>query len=355
MSTMSTNKELELTPDSQTKTITTPRFERAAEFAFDDPNQYEFSEAAFLLAFWSILVVTEGVVRFVQHGRPGAPGLFYRSNPTRFWAELVGALLELIFGAFGLLVGLSGGVLDYYSHTLTCILFLMQVVLGAYVFIAYVVVIPAYRIATEDAQLSLTPGASKTLGVLGILASASFCLALQGGQFVFITRLIAYSGPDDFLGHRATAACKRRAVLWNLVYAAAGLWTLAAGAILTHFEGAGLTARPFFAPPIVGRSPLFLLITGAVMVVWPLVGIAITLFDLLDVVRDYVCASFVVFLFVHVSFTVGQLGLIADNPAPPGNAAAGAALHSHLVFMLCFLPPYFMFKHLRARNLEIYP
>ncbi len=38
-------------------------------FAFDE-HQYEFSEAAFLLAFWSTLVITEVVVRFVQHRQP---------------------------------------------------------------------------------------------------------------------------------------------------------------------------------------------------------------------------------------------------------------------------------------------
>ena len=355
MSTMSSDKDMQLTPASQTKTNTTPRFEHTAEFQFDDPDQYEFAEASFLLAFWSILVITEAVVRFVQQGRPAVPGLLSASEPTRFWGMLMGALFELIFGVFGLLVGLAGGILDYYSHTLTCVLFLVQVLFGAYVFIAYVIVIPAYRIASETPQLSLSVDMSKTLGALGICTSAAFCLALQGGQFVFITRLIAYSGPDDFLEHRGTKACKRRAILWNCIYAGAGLCTLVSGAILIAFEGSGLTDKPFFAPPNVGRSPVFLLITGIIMVVWPTIGIFITAMDLLDVVRDYVCASFVVFLFIHISYTIGQLGLISGNLSPPGDAAAAAALHSHLTFMLCFLPPYFMFKHLRARNLEIYP
>lgn len=57
--------------------------------------QKEFTEAAYLLAMWSILVMNEGVIRFIQHGQPAARGLF-GGMPSRFWAPMLAGL----FGTF---------------------------------------------------------------------------------------------------------------------------------------------------------------------------------------------------------------------------------------------------------------
>lgn len=317
--------------------------EASAPLKGDDANQRQFKEAAVLLSMWSILVANEGVIRFIQHGQPTAPGLFTSTAPNRFAAAFLGGIFEVIFGVFGLMIGLSAGILGHFSRGLALAFIGVQNVLGWYVFIDYVFVIPAYAIAqmTEPMIPGLSLGASTFIGVMGILTSLAFCLALQGGQFVFICRLIAYSTDKDFLNQRTSA--RMRAIFWNTNYALSGLWVTLQAAVVINGVGTGLTSAPFFAPPNVGRIPLYLLVTGVIMILWPLLGIAITVTGRRGLVRGYAAFSFFVFLWVYVHFTVGQLGFLAGGPmsAVP---AAGASLHNGLVMMLCFLGPYFMLK-----------
>lgn len=311
--------------------------------------QREFTEAAYLLAFWSILVMNEGVVRFIQHGKPAAP-LLFSGTPIRFWVPFLGALCEVIFGAFGFAVGLAGGVLDYFSKPLTLALIGVQTLAGWYTFITYVFVIPAFRIANETKpMLGMSAAASKAFGAMGILTSLSWCLALQGGQFVFISRLMAYGTEENFLKQRTGAGM--RSMFWNANYFLAGLWATISACIVINQKGIGLTKPgPFFAPPNVGRIPLYLLSTGLLMMFWSLGGIAICAMKNKAAIRKYAVGSFFVFLFVQVHYTIGQLGFIAANPAPSAVPAAGAALHNHLTFMVSFLGPYFMIKATNEKN-----
>lgn len=242
---------------------------------------------------------------------------------------------------FGLAVGLAGGVMGYYNRTLTLALAGVQNILGWYVFINYVFIIPSFNIANATPYATLTLGATKVIGVMGILSSVAFCLALQGGQFVFICRMIAFGGESDFLNQRNGA--KMRAVFWNMNYALAGLWATVQAAVIVNGLGGGLTAKPFMAPPNVGRIPLYLLFTGLIMLVWAMAGVGISILGQKSLIRNYIIASFPVFLFVFVHYTIGQLGFIA-MPKMSAGPAAGAAMHNHLVMMLCFLGPYFMWK-----------
>lgn len=322
-----------------------PQHDVEDQAVVSESDRREFREAALLLAMWSILVMNEGVIRFIQDGKPGADDLFKKlpNLPIRFWGPFLGGLLECIFGLFGLAVGLAAGITGYYSRGLTFALVGVQNLLGWYVFIDYVFVIPAFRIANGPRVLGMPEIASNAYGVMGILTSVAFCLALQGGQFVFICRLIAFSTPSDFLNQRTGA--KMRAIFWNLNYALAGLWSIVGASIVINNVGDGITAPgPFFAPPNVGRIPVYLLITGMLMFVWPLLGIGICFTNNKPLVRKYAYCSFFVFLYVWVHYTIGQLGYIANNPVPSAIPAAGGATHNHLVMMVCFLGPYFMLK-----------
>lgn len=303
-------------------------------------DEQQFKEAAYFLVFWSILVMNEGVVRFIQHGQPAAPDLF-PGCPSRFWGPFLGGLFEVIFGTFGLAVGLAGAVCGYYSKPLTYSFMAVQTLLGWYVFIDYVFIIPAFRIGEETPMAGMNASSSRAVGILGILSSVTWCLALQGGQFIWITRMIAYSRNSDFMKQKR--GMKMRAVFWNMNYLLAGVFSTIAAGIIINQRGTGI-GKVFFAPPIVGRIPIYLLVTGIIMIIWPLIGIFISVTNRLGLIRKYVVASFFVFIFVHVHYTIGQLGYISGNPAPPPAPAAGAALHNHLIFMLTFLGPYFMLK-----------
>lgn len=315
----------------------------------DAYNHGEFKEAAIMLALWSILVTNEGAVRFIQSGQPSAPGLFTSASPNRFLGAFLGGIFEVFFGLFGLMVGLSAGILGYYKRGLAIALVVVQNLLGFYVFFDYVFVLPAFEIAarTEPFFPGISVNASKFIGVMGIMTSFAMCLALQGGQFVFMSRLIAFSTERDFLNQRSGA--KMRAIFWNINYALAGLWVTIQAAVVISGAGAGLTPAPFFAPPNVGRIPVYLLTTGLLMLFWPLLGVAITLTGRRALVRKYAAMSFFVFLAVHVHFTVGQLGFLAGGPMSAG-PAAGASLHNGLVMMMAFLGPYFMLKEAGERT-----
>lgn len=304
----------------------------------------EFVEASLLLAFWSILVMNEGAIRFAAEGRAGAANLF-GGVPMRFPNAFLAALFEVIFGLFGLFVGLAGGVLKYFNKTLHYTLLVVQSILGWYVFVVYVFILPAFRIANEEApQLGLSEAASKAFGVMGILTSLSWCLALQGGQFVFICRSLAYAGYSDFLAQRKGA--KMRAIFWSLNYTFAGLWALVGAIIIINgTNGVGVTKGPFFAPPNVGRLPILLLVVAAVMVLWPLVGIALAVTGKVRAIKKYTFASFFVFLVVYANYVLIQFGFMSGNPAPPANVANGAGMHNHLTMMLAFLGPYFLNKY----------
>lgn len=304
----------------------------------------QFTESAWLLAFWSIGVMNEGVIRFVRFGLPGASQLFW-GRPIRFWAQFLGGLFETIFGVFGLAVGLAAAVLGWYSRPITLLLLITQFLMGWYVFIVYVFVFPAFRIADSTNLLGMSRVAHNAFGTFGILTSVAMCFALQGGQFVFICRLIAYGGPTDFFFQRTGA--RLFAMLWNLNYALAGFWAFIGASIIIDNKGGRLTNGAFSAPPNVGRIPVYLLFVGLLMFVWPLVGILISLKNKTEVVRKYIICSFIVWLIVYVHYTIGQLGFIANfrTSAVP---ATGASMHNHLTVMMCFLGPYYMLKQHEA-------
>lgn len=162
--------------------------------------------------------------------------------------------------------------------------------------------------------------------------------------------MISYSGAEDFLRHRTFA--RQRSIFWNLNFAISGVWVITSASILIHYHGLGNTKVPLYAPPIISTSPLYMLFTGVLMVVWPLFGIGISTTKI-SMVRDYVVASFLVFLIVQIYFTIGQLGLVDTSTISAGSAEAFGGINNSLVFMVCLLGPYFMFQELKAEKLEM--
>lgn len=310
------------------------------------PSAYDrrqFTEAALLLSLWSLLVTNEGVIRFILHGLPSAPGLFTSSSPNRFAGPFLGGLFEVTFGLLGLAVGLSACFLDHFVRPRAIASLAVQNALGWHVFTTFVFILPGLEVEAREAPvvdgLSLT--ADKAAGVLGILASASMCLALQGGQFLFLARLIAFSTPTDFCSQRT--GTRMRAIFWNANLSLAGLWMTAQASVIVNGAGAGLLSMSVNPPPALGRIPVYLLYTGVLMLIWPLVGVFIVLFRMRRMVRPYAAVSFFVFVLIHVHFTIGQMGFLADGPGSAGPAARGA-LGNGLVFVLGFLGPFFMLK-----------
>lgn len=300
----------------------------------DRLNGRFFVEAAALLSLWSILVINEGSIRLVSQ----APtiDLFADGRPPKF-VNLLGGIFEVIFGLAGLFVGLAALILRWYSTNATYFAMLLQTIGGYYVFLVFVFLIPGYATADLENPLfggELSLGQSKFLGALGILTSFHFCLALQGGQFVFFCRLICGATGRNFLNQRT--GYKMRAIFWNANFALSGLWTFITGVLISTNVDSGRLDTPFESPPNVGVLPGFTIFNGLIMMLWGIMGIAFGMTSM-KVPDLYYIGTAVVFVFNFMNFGIVQLSLL---PEPP---VAAVALHNGLVFMVVFLGPYFVY------------
>lgn len=295
-------------------------------------------DAAAFLSLWSLLVINEGAVRLVD----ASPAADLTIGGPSIGVRFTGGLFQVIVGLAGLFVGVAAFVRKVQSPAITMAAMALQAVLGAYVFVVYVFLIPAFRASnlTEPIMSGLSLGQSRFLITLGILTSFHFCLALQGGQFMFAARLLSVGTGRDVLRQRP---CTRmHAVLWNANMAAAGLWTFATGMFVRINVGGSLN-EPFRSPPNVGMLPGMTTWTGIIMMFWAAVGIIITL-SRSPVPGFYFPVTAYVFLECLLNYTIVQFGLIED-------ADGGAvARHVGLVFVVVFLGPYFVQVAARERE-----
>lgn len=289
-----------------------------------------FSEAAALLTVWSLLVINEGAIRLIDSNPAAGLSIGRPSAGVKF----AGGLCELIFGLAGLFIGVAAFIPKAHSTALTKTAMGLQSVLGLFVFVVYVFVIPGFRAAdlTEPSLAGLTVGQSRFLIALGAFTSFHFCLALQGGQFVFMARLVCAASGQDFLKQRS--GVRMRAVFWNANMALAGLWTFATGMLVRINAGAPLDV-PFMSPPNVGLLPGMTIWTGILMMFWAAVGVIIAL-SRSPVPKFYFPVIAYVYLSAFLNYTIVQFGLIEDA------RAGDVALRAGLVFMVVFVGPYFV-------------
>lgn len=290
-----------------------------------------FFEAAALLSIWSILVINEGAIRLIN-AKP-AGGLSVGSPAAVF--PFLGGLFEVGFGLLGLFLGIAAFILRAHNATVTKIAMVVQTVLGYYVFAIFVFVLPAFKASNlEGPSLEgLSLGQSRFLIALGVLTSFQFCLALQGGQFVFMARLVCAATGRDFLKQKSGA--RMRAVFWNANLGLAGLWTLITGILITANVGSGRLDAPFVSPPNVGLLPGMTIATGAMMIAFAVMGIVVGVMKMQVSMLYYAMGAFV-YLFAFLNYTIVQFGLLPE-PMP-----GAVALHAGLVFMVVFLGPYFV-------------
>lgn len=309
-------------------------------------NYLFLQEAAALLTIWSILVINEGAIRLMSSnpsagltgGRPSVSLMF------------LGGLFEVFFGLLGLFLGLAAFILRLHNALLTKLSMVVQTILGYFVFIVFVFLVPAFVAAdmTEPSLIGLSLGQSKFLVVLGILTSFHFCLALQGGQFLFMARLVCAATGEDFLKQQTGA--KMRAIFWNGNMGLAGVWTLITGILVAANVDSGILDMKFFdSPPNVGRVPGITMFTGAVMIIWAVVGMLMGMRAGKGAVPvAYYGGSGVVYLIAFLNYGIVQFGLIE------GFAAAPVVLHAGLVFMTVFLGPYFVHVVSKEKEEEVY-
>lgn len=301
-------------------------------------------EAGALLAIWSVFVINEGAIRLI--GTNPSQGLLESGRPP-VMLPFLGSLFEVFFGLFGLFLGIAAFVLKAHNSTVTKIAMVVQTILGYYVFAIFVFVIPVFNAVDLDAPSleGLTLGESRFIIALGILTSFHFCLALQGGQFVFMARLVCAATGTDFLRQRTGA--HMRAIFWNANLGLAGVWTLITGALVSAKVDGGKLAMPFVSPPNVGVLPGMTIATGILMIVVAAKGIFIVI-SRRPLPKFYFPVIALVYVFALLNFGIVQFGQLEKPGVPP--SAGPVALHNGLVFMAVFLGPYFV--HLAIKQEE---
>lgn len=298
-------------------------------------NAVAVLEASALLTLWSILVINEGAIRFIESN----PSNLDRAlGPTDVspYLTFFGGLAEVIFGIFGLFVGYSAFILRSYSTLITKLCMLTQTILGWFVFIVFVFVVPSVRASNlQQPILTLSTSTSRFIITMGIFTSFHFCLALQGGQFVFMARLVCAATGEDFL--KQNSGHFMRACFWNANLALSGLWTLITGAVINAQVGSGELALPYKSPPNVGTLPGLTVTTGLIMFVWGIVGIIAAISKTASPL--YYAGTGIVYLLALMNYGIAQFGTFAA-----GETGGSIALHNGLVFMVVFLGPYFVIK-----------
>lgn len=299
-------------------------------------------EAAALLTLFSLLAINEGSIRFIRSipsnlGREPAP---IEMSP---YLIFFGGLAEVIFGLFGFFVGVSAFIFSSYSTLITKICMAVQTVLGYFVFIVFIFVEPAVKAANIPGPVltGLSLGSSRLLITMGIFTSFHFCLALQGGQFLYMARLVAACTGTDFL--KQMSGNRMRACFWNGNMGLAGLWVLITGVVVQIQVGGGELAMQYMFPPNVGRLPSFTVITGLIMMGWGLVGASLALAK--SAPTWYFVGTAVTYLVALFNFGIGQFGIFADR-----SAGGPIALHNGLVFMVVFLASYFVVQNAKDHD-----
>lgn len=307
-----------------------------------------FVESAALLVVWSVCVMIEGAVRFNGTEPFNDLDVTPSGEPNRI-AMFLGGLFEVIFGLLGLFVGIAALVFRWFNANAVKAAMVVQAILGIYVFIAFVVVAPAYRAdnapptgvpialdgppdeAATNAYATLSRGLYRWLVTLGIFTSAHFCLALQGGQFIFMARLITSATGEDFLKQKTGS--KFRAIFWNANMALAGFWTFVFGCTYAR----NTTDDTFFVfPPHVGINIGFVIFVGLLMFFWAAFGVMLALMPNTNRAFYYPGCAFV-FLFTYLNFTIVQAGLWVGG-------TEAIAMHTGLVIFVSFLGPYFLYQ-----------
>lgn len=315
------------------------------------------TEAAGLLALWSAAVTVEGLVRFVTSD--ATRDLLPDNRASTVVPPLLpflGALFEVAFGAVGLLVAVvelvfaSGGVVP------TACFLILQVPLSWFTYIVWVFLLPAYRWRL-DAVTPLGGGdvlsVARTHGLIatGVVTSAAFCAALQGGQFVFGLRLLAFQAQQAVEAPPGVLTAglgynRVRAVFWSALMVLGGGGTLAAGIVLTVAVGGGRVAAPaFFSfPPHVGVFPVQSIVTGAVMVAHGASGLlAAAAAGLRPAMVWHVHATPLVWVVLALNFCLVQVAAVGPAVVGgAGRAAAAAAVHLGLTLVATFIGPYFI-------------
>lgn len=222
----------------------------------------------FLLS--SYLIMNEGAVRASTVAQP---------MPAPFSQELLlsAAVLEVLFGLFGILVGAALLMFGLGSKLVTWSWMAVAFVFGWFTFVVYVLASSIFNIVNTDpatipATFTLTQ--YRTLQVMGLFGAITWCFALQGGQFMVANMIatIQASGKTRGVGY-----AKARMMMWSVNAALSGIVFIIGASVTLAANGPGPYEMPIAYPPIVMIYPEMTIAAAVVLLFYGLFGVYVAL------------------------------------------------------------------------------
>lgn len=298
-----------------------------------------FLEVSVLLMIWSLLIINEGAARYVAQIKLDGglvrgidKGIYGASPDLALGFLFFASLFEIFYGFMGLFIGLASIILGFRNTLVMKCCMVIQFALSVYVYVIHVLLLPIFS-AIHDSWYNRDKmgGLSWFLTVLEIVISTVFCNALQGGQFMFLARLISIEEKSNFF--RQSTGDRMRAVFWTICITISGICTVITGAVLYNKFG-GWQTDPYFYSPNIGRLPILTMVTGIVMSLFGLTGTVHAIGHSKVPPRYFILGAFV-FVLAWFNFTIAQLSFV-------GASAGAVAMKTGMVFAVFFLSSYFL-------------
>ena len=295
-----------------------------------------------MLLLFSFFALIEGIIRMTTYSKPSADVDYFDNaggTAVPVVVFLTAGVAETLFGIAGIYVAVYQLLFRMGHPTVTLGFAIGQGILGWFVFIVFVLVGPIVAASnTNGIDGLLTPREHAALLIFGnLLASFSFCWALQGGQFIMALRL--WQSQMGMVVLRRKNAL--RAVVWSGNVIAAAISTLYVGALLSS-KGFSSTTGPVGAPPHVVWVPGLSIICGLIMLAYGVLGLLTaypspTNTTLATTYMPLAWGITTTAMMINFSWVFG----IVPGLAPP---IPGAAQHAGLILAVTLLPVFHVWQ-----------
>lgn len=286
-------------------------------------NNSQFIENSALLIIWSLIIINEATIRFIET----VPSTLPRDVSPSPYLAFSASLLQLLYGLVGLFIGVTALVFKTYSTLLIRVVFTVQFLCSTYVFSIHSLLLPIFRIrAVPESERYV-----RVVEVFAMLTGINFHAAVHGGQLIFLSRLVSSASGITF--DKLPLGNVRRCILWNANVLAAGVWNIVIG-VLVNTEN---ELNVFDASPQTGSLASFSIVTGLLMVIWAACGMGIGKSKV--VAPPYFIGSAVVYVFMVLNYGILQVGTVGD-----ATFGGQMAVNNGAVFCMALLPALFVVR-----------
>jgi hypothetical protein len=302
-----------------------------------------FGSSIALHLLFSILILIEGAIRTTDsaalgHTNDVISGGGWTGGPDEFPPVilLLGGVSECVFGMCGVIYSMSG-IMSLPTVKGTKFVIMVEVILGWFTFIIYVIANPAYTAHhNTNTIINYSNSEEDSITVLGIIASVGYCASLQGAQVYFANNILSLIQKDETRFHHE--ATKGRMIYYSVLYLFGTVCQLAIGCYVYSHP----TPQFVISPPFVIVYPQIAIAVGCVSTAAALFSLARSLvsaarMDESEIGHTLFDLMVLVSWGLNMSLSIlTQISLVA----PPTYMVFASAQVTLLIFALHFMPIY---------------